>query len=87
MRSRVTAGDTFSPETISHARKMRGGPDRRPPNLLETSLTGVFAVGDVRHASFKRVASAVGEGSIAIRMVHGYLAEHVGRRSPLSCLA
>jgi len=49
-------------------------PLRRAPILLETSLPGVFAVGDVRHGSFKRVASAVGEGSICIRMVHEYLA-------------
>jgi thioredoxin reductase (NADPH) len=41
---------------------------------LETSMPGLFAVGDVRHGSVKRVASAVGEGSIAIRMVHDYLA-------------
>jgi thioredoxin reductase (NADPH) len=47
---------------------------RRPPFLLETSLPGVFAVGDVRHGSVKRVASAVGEGSIATRFVHDYLA-------------
>ncbi|HSJ44532.1 MAG TPA: NAD(P)/FAD-dependent oxidoreductase [Euzebyales bacterium] len=47
----------------------------RPPLPLETSLPGVFAVGDVRHASVKRVASAVGEGSISLRMVHDYLAE------------
>jgi thioredoxin reductase (NADPH) len=40
---------------------------------LECSLPGVFAVGDVRHGSVKRVASAVGEGSIAIRLVHDYL--------------
>jgi len=46
----------------------------RPPMFLETSLPGVFAVGDVRHGSVKRVASAVGEGSIAIRLVHDYLA-------------
>ena len=45
----------------------------RAPFLLETSMPGVFAVGDVRHGSTKRVASAVGEGSIAIRMVHEYL--------------
>ena len=44
-----------------------------PPLLLETSMPGVFAVGDVRHRSVKRVASAVGEGSIAIQMVHQYL--------------
>jgi thioredoxin reductase (NADPH) len=42
--------------------------------LLETSLPGVFAVGDVRHGSVKRVASAVGEGSICIRLLHEYLA-------------
>ncbi len=48
--------------------------DKRAPFLLETSMPGVFAVGDVRHGSVKRVASAVGEGSIAIRLVHDYLA-------------
>jgi thioredoxin reductase (NADPH) len=47
----------------------------RPPHLLETSLPGVFAVGDVRGSSIKRVASAVGEGSIAISFVHRVLAE------------
>jgi thioredoxin reductase (NADPH) len=41
--------------------------------LFETSIPGVFAVGDVRHQSIKRVASAVGEGSVAIRLVHEYL--------------
>jgi thioredoxin reductase (NADPH) len=41
--------------------------------LLETSVPGVFAAGDVRCGSVKRVASAVGEGSIAIQMVHEYL--------------
>ena len=46
----------------------------RAPFLLETSMPGVFAVGDVRHGSVKRVASAVGEGSMAIRMVHEYMA-------------
>jgi thioredoxin reductase (NADPH) len=47
----------------------------RPPLLLETSLPGVFAAGDVRHGSVKRVASAVGEGAIAIQLVHHYLDE------------
>jgi thioredoxin reductase (NADPH) len=42
--------------------------------LLETTMSGVFAVGDVRAGSVKRVASAVGEGSIAVRLVHDYLA-------------
>lgn len=50
-------------------------PLRRPPQLLETSLPGVFAVGDVRSGNVKRVASAVGEGSIAISLVHRVLAE------------
>jgi len=47
----------------------------RPPHLLETTLPGVFAVGDVRCGNIKRVASAVGEGSIAISFVHRVLAE------------
>jgi thioredoxin reductase (NADPH) len=45
----------------------------RPPFLLETSRPGVFAVGDVRAGNIKRVASAVGEGSIAIAFVHQIL--------------
>ena len=47
----------------------------RPPQMLETSLPGVFAVGDVRSGNVKRVASAVGEGAIAIHLVHRALAE------------
>jgi thioredoxin reductase (NADPH) len=47
----------------------------RRPYLLETCIPGVFAVGDVRHRSVKRVASAVGEGSIAVQLVHEYLAQ------------
>lgn len=47
----------------------------RPPFLLETSRPGVFAAGDVRSDSVKRVASAVGEGSMAIQFVHAYLGE------------
>ncbi|HEV2448496.1 MAG TPA: FAD-dependent oxidoreductase, partial [Candidatus Sulfopaludibacter sp.] len=47
----------------------------RDPFLLETSVPGVFAVGDVRHGSIKRVASGVGEGSIAIQFVHAHLAK------------
>src|ERR671910_2966932 len=50
-----------------------GWPLERPPMLMETSVPGVFAAGDVRCGSVKRVASAVGEGSIAIQMVHKYL--------------
>lgn len=51
----------------------RGWHLKRLPLLLETSMPGVFAAGDVRHGSVKRVASAVGEGSIAVQMVHEYL--------------
>src|SRR5829696_213045 len=51
----------------------RGWPLERSLMLLETSVPGVFAAGDVRYGSVKRVASAVGEGSIAIQMVHKYL--------------
>jgi thioredoxin reductase (NADPH) len=46
----------------------------RRPMALETSVPGVLAVGDVRHGSVKRVASAVGEGSIAIQQIHRLLA-------------
>lgn len=51
-----------------------GGPADRDPFLLETSIPGIFAAGDVRHGSLKRVASSVGEGSMAIAFIHQYLA-------------
>jgi len=50
-----------------------GWPLDRAPLLLETSMPGVFAAGDIRHRSIKRVASAVGEGATAIQLVHEYL--------------
>jgi thioredoxin reductase (NADPH) len=46
----------------------------RAPYLLETSVPGVFAAGDVRQRSIKRIASAVGDGAMAVRLVHEYLA-------------
>ena len=46
----------------------------REPFLLESSMPGVFVAGDVRHRSVKRIASAVGEGSMAVQFVHQYLA-------------
>jgi thioredoxin reductase (NADPH) len=52
----------------------------RLPFGLETSLPGVFAVGDVRHNSVQRVASAVGSGAMAIFSVHAYLAEEMASR-------
>jgi thioredoxin reductase (NADPH) len=48
--------------------------ESRPPLPYETSLPGVFAVGDVRHGSMKRVAAAAGEGAVAIGSVHQFLA-------------
>jgi thioredoxin reductase (NADPH) len=52
-----------------------GWPLHRAPYPLETSLPGVFAVGDIRVESVKRVASAVGEGSVVVQFVHKVLAE------------
>jgi thioredoxin reductase (NADPH) len=55
----------------------------RSPLLLETTMPGVFAAGDVRHGSVKRVASAVGEGSVAIQLVHGlFAADRLHPRRP-----
>ncbi|MDZ4701840.1 MAG: FAD-dependent oxidoreductase [Rhodothermales bacterium] len=53
---------------------LAGWPLERAPFLLETNIPGVFASGDVRHASVKRVASAVGEGSVSVHFVHRHLA-------------
>jgi thioredoxin reductase (NADPH) len=52
-----------------------GWPLAREPRILETSVPGVFVAGDVRARSIKRVASAVGEGSMAVSLIHEYLAE------------
>jgi thioredoxin reductase (NADPH) len=56
------------------ATKQGNWPLQRDPFLLETSVPGLFAAGDVRHGSIKRVAAGVGEGSMAIAFVHQYLA-------------
>jgi thioredoxin reductase (NADPH) len=56
-----------------NGRRPRNWPLERKPYLLETNVPGVFVAGDVRHGSIKRVASAVGEGSIAIELIHQYL--------------
>lgn len=61
------------PDLRSEGRLPADWPLERDPFLLETSVPGIFAVGDVRHGSTKRVASAVGEGSAAIGSVHKYL--------------
>jgi thioredoxin reductase (NADPH) len=67
----VKTGADLSPEELTAAK----WPLSRQPHLLETSRPGVFAVGDVRAGNVKRVASAVGEGSIAISFVHRALQE------------
>ena len=67
----IKTGPDLSPADLATAR----WPLRRAPHLLETSLPGVFAVGDVRCGNVKRVASAVGEGSIAVSFVHQVLRE------------
>jgi thioredoxin reductase (NADPH) len=65
----VKTGPDISKDELSDA----GWSLTRPPYLLETNRPGVFAVGDVRAGNIKRVASAVGEGSIAISFVHQFL--------------
>ena len=63
------------PDLLLDSLNAEGCPLTRQPYFLETSLPGVFAVGDVRGGSIKRVASAVGEGSAAISFVHQILQE------------
>ena len=62
-------------DLMRNGARPKGWPLDRDPGLMETSVPGVFAVGDVRHGSVKRVASGVGEGSIAVQFVHQYLAK------------
>ena len=59
---------------LDEAEHLKGWPIDRAPFMLEASVPGVFAAGDVRHESVKRVASAVGEGSVAVHFIHRYLA-------------
>jgi thioredoxin reductase (NADPH) len=61
------------PDLIADGRRPRNWNLQRDPYLLETNVPGIFVAGDVRHGSIKRVASAVGEGSIAIELIHQYL--------------
>jgi thioredoxin reductase (NADPH) len=68
----VKTGSSLTPDDLATARWPLG----RAPHFLETSLPGVLAVGDVRSGSTKRVASAVGEGSIAVATLHQILAEY-----------
>lgn len=63
------------PDLIRDGERPKGWTLDRDPFLLETNVPGIFAVGDVRHGSVKRVASGVGEGSVAVQFIHQYLSK------------
>src|SRR6266851_2501043 len=63
------------PDLIRDGQRPKGWTLDRDPFLLETNVPGIFAVGDVRHGSIKRVASGVGEGSVAVQFIHQYLSK------------
>ena len=63
------------PDLMRDGERPKGWELERDPFLLETNVPGIFAVGDVRHGSVKRVASGVGEGSVAVQFIHQYLSK------------
>jgi thioredoxin reductase (NADPH) len=63
------------PDLLEHGNRPAGWPLERDPLALETSAPGVFAAGDARHGSTKRVAGAVGEGAMAVALAHRRLEE------------
>ncbi len=63
------------PDLIREGQRPKDWALERAPYLLETNIPGLFAVGDVRHGSVKRVASGVGEGSVAVQFIHQYLSK------------
>jgi len=63
------------PDLLRDGQRPKGWGLDRDPFLLETNVPGIFAVGDVRHGSIKRVASGVGEGSVAVQFIHQYLSK------------
>jgi thioredoxin reductase (NADPH) len=67
----VKTGTDLTADDLSHT----GWPLTRPPFLFETNRPRIFAVGDVRSGSVKRVASAVGEGSVCVQLLHRALAD------------
>jgi len=62
-------------DLLRDGKRPQGWPLARDPYWSETSVPGIFSAGDVRHGSVKRVASSVGEGSIAVQFIHQYLSE------------
>jgi thioredoxin reductase (NADPH) len=63
------------PDLLIDGKRPKSWTLERDPSLLETSVPGIFAVGDVRHGSVKRVASGVGEGAVVVQFIHQYLAK------------
>ncbi len=63
------------PDLVQDGQRTKSWALDRDPFLLETNVPGIFAVGDVRHGSVKRVASGVGEGSVAVQFIHQYLSK------------
>jgi thioredoxin reductase (NADPH) len=61
------------PDLLHEGQRPKHWPLDRDPFFLETSVPGIFAAGDVRHGSIKRVASSVGEGAMAVQLIHRYL--------------
>jgi thioredoxin reductase (NADPH) len=72
--ARDERGYVLTGPDLDEERDLADWPLDRDPYLLEASVPGIFAAGDVRHESIKRVASAVGEGSVGIHFMHRYLA-------------
>jgi len=60
-------------DLLEDGKRPQGWKPKRDPFYLETSVPGIFAAGDVRHGSVKRVATAVGEGAMAVKLIHQYL--------------
>jgi thioredoxin reductase (NADPH) len=61
------------PDLMQDGQRPKGWTLNRDPFLLETTVPGIFAAGDARHRSVKRVATAVGEGAVAVALIHQYL--------------
>jgi thioredoxin reductase (NADPH) len=71
---RSEAGFIFTGSDLIHSgRRPKNWKPKRDPFLMETSVPGIFAAGDVRHGVVRRVASAVGQGSVAVSFIHEYL--------------
>ena len=77
--ARDNQGFVFTGPELLTTDRARSWPLQRPPLLLETSMPGVFAAGDVRHQPVKRVATAIGEGALTVQLLHQYLQAEQGR--------